>query len=151
MGKQTPANLWGGRFASGPADAMFALSVSTQFDWVLARYDIAGSRAHAQGLLTAGLLTAEQCASILDALDQLEAAVASGEFVPLPTDEDVHSALERGLIELLGADLGGRLRAGRSRNDQVATLFRMYARFAEAHKMKITIMDAANTENGGYK
>ncbi len=128
MGKQTPATLWGGRFASGPADAMFALSVSTQFDWVLARYDIAGSRAHAQGLLTAGLLTPDQCASILDALDQLEAAVASGEFVPLPTDEDVHSALERGLIELLGADLGGRLRAGRSRNDQVATLFRMYAR-----------------------
>ena len=118
MGKQTPATLWGGRFASGPADAMFALSVSTQFDWVLARYDIAGSRAHAQGLLTAGLLTGDQCASILDALDQLEAAVASGEFVPLPTDEDVHSALERGLIELLGADLGGRLRAGRSRNDQ---------------------------------
>ncbi|MSY33086.1 MAG: argininosuccinate lyase, partial [Actinobacteria bacterium] len=128
MGKQTPATLWGGRFASGPADAMFALSVSTQFDWVLARYDIAGSRAHAQGLLTAGLLTPDQCASILDALDQLEAAVASGDFVPLPTDEDVHSALERGLIELLGADLGGRLRAGRSRNDQVATLFRMYAR-----------------------
>ncbi|MCX6418600.1 MAG: argininosuccinate lyase, partial [Actinobacteria bacterium] len=128
MGKQTPATLWGGRFASGPADAMFALSVSTQFDWVLARYDIAGSRAHAQGLMTAGLLTKDQCASILGALDQLEAAVASGEFVPLPTDEDVHSALERGLIELLGADLGGRLRAGRSRNDQVATLFRMYAR-----------------------
>ena len=128
MGKHTPAALWGGRFGSGPADAMFALSVSTHFDWVLARYDIAGSRAHAQGLHVAGLLTDQQCDAILAALDELEAEVVNGVFVPLATDEDVHSAVERGLIDQLGADVGGRLRAGRSRNDQVATLFRMYAR-----------------------
>jgi len=107
---------------------MFALSVSTQFDWRLATYDIAGSRAHAQVLHRADLLTDEQLALLLTGLDALEADVVSGVFFPAPTDEDVHSALERGLLERLGPELGGRLRAGRSRNDQVATLFRMYAR-----------------------
>ncbi len=65
---------------------------------------------------------------MLDALDRLDADVASGAFGPDPADEDVHGALERGLIERAGAELGGRLRAGRSRNDQIATLVRMYLR-----------------------
>jgi argininosuccinate lyase len=123
-----PTRLWGGRFGSGPAEAMFALSVSTQFDWRLAIYDIAGSRAHAQVLAKAGLLDDSQVSALLSGLDALEADVRSGAFSPAPTDEDVHSALERALLERLGPELGGRLRAGRSRNDQVATLFRMYAR-----------------------
>ena len=123
-----PTRLWGGRFGSGPADAMFALSVSTQFDWRLATYDIAGSRAHAQVLAKAGLLDDAQVSALLSSLDVLEQDVRSGAFVPAPTDEDVHSALERALLERLGPELGGRLRAGRSRNDQVATIFRMYAR-----------------------
>lgn len=122
--------LWGGRFSSGPADAMAALSVSTHFDWKLAQYDIAGSRAHAHVLHKAKLLTDEELTGMLAALDQLSADVASGAFTPDPTDEDVHSALERGLIERAGPELGGKLRAGRSRNDQVATLFRMYLRDA---------------------
>ena len=87
--------LWGGRFAGGPADAMFALSVSTHFDWVLAPYDVLASKAHAKVL-----------------------------------HEDVHGAMERGLIDRVGPEVGGRLRAGRSRNDQVATLFRMWVRDA---------------------
>jgi argininosuccinate lyase len=120
--------LWGGRFSSGPADAMAALSVSTHFDWKLAQYDIAGSRAHAHVLHKAKLLTDEELSGMLSALDQLSADVASDAFTPDPTDEDVHSALERGLIERAGPELGGKLRAGRSRNDQVATLFRMYLR-----------------------
>jgi argininosuccinate lyase len=126
----TPAGatrLWGGRFAGGPADALAKLSVSVQFDWRLAPYDIAGSRAHAKVLARAGLLDADELVQMLAALDDLEAACASGEFKPTVEDEDVHTALERGLLERLGA-LGGKLRAGRSRNDQVATLFRMYAR-----------------------
>ena len=65
---------------------------------------------------------------MLDALERLRADVESGAFLPAPDDEDVHTALERGLIERAGADVGGRLRAGRSRNDQIATLFRMYLR-----------------------
>ncbi|MEA4945509.1 MAG: argininosuccinate lyase [Propionicimonas sp.] len=122
--------LWGGRFAGGPAEAMFALSKSTQFDWRLARHDLAGSRAHARALHAAGLLTDQERDAMLAGLDQLEADVVSGAFRPADTDEDVHGALERGLIERVGADLGGRLRAGRSRNDQIATLIRRYLREA---------------------
>ncbi|MDV3222318.1 argininosuccinate lyase [Intrasporangium sp.] len=121
-------SLWGGRFASGPDEALAALSKSTHFDWRLAKQDIAGSRAHARVLYAAGLLSAEELAGMLAGLDRLEADVRSGAFVPAEEDEDVHTALERGLIDRIGADLGGRLRAGRSRNDQVATLFRMYLR-----------------------
>jgi argininosuccinate lyase len=120
--------LWGGRFSGGAADAMFALSKSTQFDWRLARYDIAGSRAHAGALHRAGLLTDDEHAEMVTALDQLEEKVVDGTFVPADTDEDVHGALERGLLEVAGPELGGRLRAGRSRNDQIATLLRMYLR-----------------------
>jgi argininosuccinate lyase len=120
--------LWGGRFSGGPADALAALSLSTHFDWRLARYDIAGSRAHARVLHGASLLDDDELAGMLDALDALERDVVSGAFTPDPSDEDVHTALERGLLERAGAELGGRLRAGRSRNDQIATLIRMYLR-----------------------
>ncbi|WP_328518931.1 argininosuccinate lyase [Kribbella sp. NBC_00359] len=122
------AALWGGRFAGGPADALAALSKSTQFDWRLAPYDIAGSKAHAKVLHRAGLLTDEDLQNMLAGLDQLLADVLAGRFLPAEGDEDVHTALERGLLDLLGAELGGRLRAGRSRNDQVATLFKGYLR-----------------------
>ncbi len=123
-------SLWGGRFADGPSDALAALSKSTHFDWVLAPYDIVASRAHAVILFRAGLLDEEQRDGLLAGLDQLAEDVADGSFSPLVTDEDVHGALERGLIDRVGPDLGGRLRAGRSRNDQVATLFRMWLRDA---------------------
>ena len=123
-------SLWGGRFEGGPADALAALSKSTHFDWVLAPYDVAASKAHARVLHRAGLLTDEQRDGLLAGLDSLGADVADASFTPLSTDEDVHGALERGLIDRVGADLGGRLRAGRSRNDQVATLFRMWLRDA---------------------
>ena len=124
--------LWGGRFAGGPADAMFALSQSTQFDWRLARHDLAASLAHAKALHAAGLLTDAELAAMLAGLGALDADVASGAFRPEPTDEDVHGALERGLIDRVGPELGGRLRAGRSRNDQIATLIRAYLRDANA-------------------
>jgi len=123
-------SLWGGRFTDGPAPALAALSKSTHFDWVLAPYDVAASKAHAKVLHRAGLLTDEQRDGLLAGLDSLGSDVADGSFTPLVTDEDVHGALERGLIDRVGADLGGRLRAGRSRNDQVATLFRMWLRDA---------------------
>lgn len=122
--------LWGGRFSGGPADAMFALSVSTHFDWVLAPYDVLASTAHAKVLHQAGLLSDEDLQTMLAGLEQLGKDVADGSFGPLPSDEDVHGAMERGLIDLVGPEVGGRLRAGRSRNDQVATLFRMWVRDA---------------------
>ena len=120
--------LWGGRFAGGPAEAMFALSKSTQFDWRLARHDLAGSSAHADALHAAGLLTDEEHKGLRAGIAKLDQLVTSGDFGPAPTDEDVHGALERGLVELIGPELGGRLRAGRSRNDQIATLIRSYLR-----------------------
>ncbi|MBZ8177201.1 argininosuccinate lyase [Corynebacterium sp. 3HC-13] len=122
--------LWGGRFSGGPSEAMFALSVSTHFDWVLAPYDILASQAHARVLHAAGLLSDDELDNMLAGLRQLGEDVADGSFQPAPTDEDVHGAMERGLIEKVGSELGGRLRAGRSRNDQVATLFRMWVRDA---------------------
>jgi argininosuccinate lyase len=122
--------LWGGRFGGGPSEALTALSRSTDVDWRLAPYDLAGSRAHARVLHRAGLLTDEQRDGLLAGLDSLGEDLADGSFGPLPSDEDVHGALERGLIDRVGPDLGGRLRAGRSRNDQVATLFRMWLRDA---------------------
>lgn len=136
-------SLWGGRFSGGPADALAALSKSTHFDWRLARHDIAGSRAHARVLHRANLLDDEQLAEMIDALDLLESDVVSGAFVPAEDDEDVHTALERGLIERAGADLGGRLRAGRSRNDQIATLIRMYLR-EEARNISGLLLDVVD-------
>src|SRR5581483_1135402 len=120
--------LWGGRFADGPSDALAALSASVRFDWRLAPYDIAGSRAHARVLHKAGLLTDDELTRMLEGLDRLLADVESGAFTGTVADEDVHTALERGLLERLGPELGGKLRAGRSRNDQIATLGRMYLR-----------------------
>ena len=118
--------LWGGRFSQSPAEAVFALSQSVQFDWRLAPYDLRSSLAHLAVLESSGLLEKKGTVAIRKALEELVAEVASGKFTYLATDEDVHSALERGLTEKLG-EIGGALRAGRSRNDQVATDLRLYA------------------------
>ena len=120
--------LWGGRFATGPSEAMAKLSLSVHFDWVLAPYDIQQGKAHARALNRAGLLSDDDLAAMLAGLDGLAADIASGAFQPTEADEDVHTAVERGLLERLGTQLGGRLRAGRSRNDQVATDFKLYLR-----------------------
>ena len=120
--------LWGGRFAAGPSDALADLSRSTHFDWRLVPYDLAGSRAHAGVLRDAGLLTSDQHDALVAGLRRLGERYDEGALHPDHDDEDVHGALERLLLEEVGADLGGRLRAGRSRNDQVATLFKMFLR-----------------------
>ena len=125
-------SLWGGRFKGEPSQALAALSVSTHFDWRLADYDLAGSLAHAKALHAARLLDDEEYAALNGALQRLRADVAEGKFTYLDTDEDVHTALERGLLQpqYAGSELGGKLRAGRSRNDQIATLIRLYLRDA---------------------
>ena len=144
----TPAtnkgSLWGARFASGPSPALAALSRSTHFDWQLAKYDLRGSRAHAAALQGAGYLTSAELERMLAAIDTLDAAVSGGQFTALETDEDVHGALERGLIEIAGTELGGRLRAGRSRNDQIATLVRLYLldHAAVISRLLIQLIDA---------
>ncbi len=119
--------LWGGRFAGGPSDAMAALSKSTHFDWRLAPYDLLQSQAHARVLQRAGLLSDDELERLLAELTAMADEVVAGKLVPEPGDEDVHGALERVLVERLGT-LGGKLRAGRSRNDQVATDLRLFLR-----------------------
>ena len=118
--------LWGGRFAQGPEESVFALSRSVHFDWRLAPYDLRSSKAHLTILKKSGLIAAKDAEAIEQALKELLTEVTSGKFVAIDTDEDVHSALERGLTEKLGA-VGGALRAGRSRNDQVTTDLRLFS------------------------
>src|ERR1700685_3091218 len=127
VGQGPGTRLWGGRFSAGPADALARLSVSVQFDWRLARYDLRASRAHARVLHRAALLTDGELAAMLKALDELDRACADGSFRPTVADEDVHTALERGLLERLGS-LRGKLRARPSRHDPVGTAPRLYLR-----------------------
>ncbi|HEY3529970.1 MAG TPA: argininosuccinate lyase [Nocardioides sp.] len=127
-GTTNEGKLWGARFVSGPSPELEALSRSTHFDWRLAPYDLTGSAAHANALRRAGLLTDDDHHALLDGLATLQREYDAGTLQPGPSDEDVHGALERLLIERVGPEVGGRLRAGRSRNDQVATLFKAYLR-----------------------
>lgn len=119
--------LWGGRFKSGPSEALANLSRAPKSYFRLFREDIAGSRAHASELKRAGVLNGDEFAAIRATLDTIEGDVASGREEPKPGDEDVHTFLERLLMARLGA-LGGKLRAGRSRNDQTANNTRLYLR-----------------------
>ncbi len=119
--------LWGGRFAAGPSAELVALSRSVHFDWRLAPYDLLQTQAHARVLRRADLLTDDELASVETAIAELGADVAVGRVQPSGEDEDVHTAIERILVERLGA-VGGKLRAGRSRNDQIATDLRLYLR-----------------------
>ena len=118
--------LWGGRFTSGPADSVFALSRSVHFDYRLAPYDLRSSLAHLSILESSGLVSSEEASKIAKVLRELMVEVTNGTFGISETDEDIHSALERSMMERIG-DVGGKLRAGRSRNDQVATDLRLFA------------------------
>ncbi|MDP9428606.1 MAG: argininosuccinate lyase [Actinomycetota bacterium] len=141
-GTPLQTRLWGGRFGGEPSDALTSLSRSTHFDWQLAPFDLAGSRAHARVLHRAELLTDDEFDRMVGALTELSAEVAAGTFTPVESDEDVHEALERGLTEKLGA-LGGKLRAGRSRNDQIATDLRLYLR----HTVRALVGELAALES----
>ena len=123
MGK----TLWHGRFEDGPAPELLAFSVSLHFDRRLATDDIAGSRAHVRGLARGGILTDDEVGLVLAALDRVEVELAGGTFAVEPTDEDIHTAIERRVTQLAG-DAGAKLHTGRSRNDQVATAFRLYVK-----------------------
>jgi argininosuccinate lyase len=102
-------------------------SVSVHFDRLLARDDLAGSRAHVRGLGRGGLLTPDEVALLLAALDRVEGELDAGSFAFSPDDEDIHTAVERRVTELAG-DVGAKLHTGRSRNDQIATDLRLYAK-----------------------
>lgn len=117
--------LWGGRFAIGPDKSVAKLSRSVHFDWRLAPYDVRVNIAHVSGLKRSGILEEAAAEKIISALRELAREIEIGEFSYNESDEDVHSAIERGLVEKLG-ELGGAFRAGRSRNDLVVTDFKLY-------------------------
>ncbi len=119
--------LWGGRFTDAMAQSLWELSESYPFDHVLYHHDLEGSRAHVEGLAAAGLLTPEESASLVAALDEIESEFDRGVFVRAGGDEDIHTAIERRATEIAG-DAGAKMHTARSRNDQVATTLRLFLR-----------------------
>ena len=121
----TGNTLWHGRFEGGPAAELMAYTESLSFDQRLWRDDIAGSIAHVRGLAHVGLLTVAERDAVLAALDQVAGEMEAGSFTFVASDEDIHTAVERRLTELIGP-AAGKLHTGRSRNDQIATDFRLW-------------------------
>ncbi len=135
--------LWSGRFSEPIDSALWDLSQSYSFDHVLYRHDLRGTRAHVRGLIGAGLLSEEQGVTLSGALDEVEAEFDQGLFVRAATDEDIHMAIERRVIELTG-DVGAMLHTARSRNDQVATTLRLFTRDAitQISRSALVLLDA---------
>lgn len=153
MSKQdkSESKLWGGRF-SEPTDAFVeAFTASVEFDQRMYRQDIEGSRAHARMLTKVGVLSEDDCESILKGLDQVEQEIEQGQFNWSVSKEDVHMNIEARLTEIIG-DAGKRLHTGRSRNDQVATDIRLYLReqigfaIAEIRRLQSGLIELAEKE-----
>jgi argininosuccinate lyase len=121
--------LWQGRFGEGPSEELMAFTASLSFDQILAEDDVAGSRAHVRGLERAGVLTRQEVGILIAALDRVEEELEAGTFAFAPSDEDIHTAVERRVTEIAGA-VGAKLHTGRSRNDQIATDLRLYTKRA---------------------
>ena len=119
--------LWQGRFAEGPSDELLAFTVSLDFDKRLALDDLAGSRAHVRGLARCGILPDDEARIVLTALDRVEEELTGESFKFQPGDEDIHTAIERRVTEIAGS-VGAKLHTGRSRNDQVSTALRLFAK-----------------------
>jgi argininosuccinate lyase len=132
------SRLWGGRFRSAPDPALLTLSRSDPSYYRLVPYDIVSSVAHARELQRAGLLSAAEGETITAELDRIRADYAAGAIAPSDADEDLHTFIERILTERLGP-LGGKLRAGRSRNDQAANDLRLYLR-REARSLALSLL-----------
>lgn len=131
--------LWGGRFSSPPSPELRAFSRSPERYFALAPYDLAGSRAHARELRRAGILDDSELARVQAEIDTVLAEILAGDLQPVAADEDVHTFLERVLLARLGA-LGGKVRAGRSRNDQAANDLRLYLR-DKARTVAVLVLD----------
>ncbi len=147
--------LWHGRLGGGMADVVMAYSSSIHYDRLLALDDLAGSRAHVRGLGRSHLLDDGEVDALLAALDQVEGELVDGVFTFAPDDEDIHTAVERRVTEIAG-DVGAKLHTGRSRNDQIATDLRLYAK-RELHAIVVEILafqdvlvDRARAAGGTY-
>jgi argininosuccinate lyase len=140
MSENDKSPLWGGRFKSSPAEAFERLNASISFDIRLAPYDIRGSIAHARMLGECGIVTAEESEELVRGLEAVLAEIEAGEFSWTLKDEDVHTAIERRLREMIG-DVALKLHTGRSRNDQVALDLHLFARDA-AEEIKSGVLAA---------
>ena len=159
MSERDARPLWHGRFGEEPADALLAFTNSIDFDRRLAGDDIAGSRAHVAMLGRVGLLSGEEVAAVTTALDTVEKELAEGTFAFAPTDEDIHTAIERRVTDLAGS-AGAKLHTGRSRNDQVALDLRLFVRregravAAAVHELQAVLVrraaEAGDTYLPGY-
>ncbi len=147
--------LWHGRFAAGPAEALMAYTASLAYDQRLAGDDIQGSRAHARGLRRAGLFNDDELSAVLAGLDSVAMELAVGQFEFAPSDEDIHTAIERRLTELVG-QAGAKIHTGRSRNDQVATAMRLWTKraltdvAADVVAFQEVLVDRAERAGGTY-
>ena len=147
--------LWHGRFEGGPSDELLAFTASLPFDQRLAPDDLACSRAHVRGLEHVGILTTEEAAVVLTALDHVEEELANGTFVFGSGDEDIHTAIERRVTEIAGA-AGAKLHTGRSRNDQVATDLRLFTKrnlvevARRVHRLRRVLLERAEEAGEAY-
>jgi argininosuccinate lyase len=155
MSQRETRPLWHGRFAEEPADELLAFTSSLDFDRRLAGDDIEGSRAHVEMLGRVGLLSGAEVAAITTALDAVEKELAEGMFAFVPTDEDIHTAIERRVTDLAGP-AGAKLHTGRSRNDQVALDLRLFLRregravAAGAHELQGALVRRATDAGDAY-
>ena len=140
--------LWGGRFSTDPDQAMVALSRSVHFDWRLAPYEIEVNLVHLSNLISEKVISENDGKDLKKALLELAQEIGTGKFSFDASDEDVHSAIERGLIAKCG-DIGGSIRAGRSRNDLVVTDFKLYLidHLLEVSVLISELIDALNTQS----
>ena len=147
--------LWQGRLSGGTADVVMDYSVSLHYDRRLALDDLAGSRAHVRGLGRGALLSPDEVTALVAALDQVEEELAAGVFEFAPDDEDIHTWVERRVTEIAG-DVGAKLHTGRSRNDQIATDLRLYARreltalAREVVDLQSVLLARADEADGAY-
>ncbi len=143
--------LWNGRFSGDSDPDMFTLNASIHFDQRMAEQDVRGSRAWAEALEMAGVLTVDERTQLEAGLNQIESEFRSQSFDFAPGDEDIHTAVERRLGEIIGP-LAGKLHTGRSRNDQVATDFRMWlldhisSLAAALAELQAALIDRAETD-----
>ncbi len=150
-----PRPLWHGRFGDGPAPELLAFSSSLATDRRLAADDLTGSRAHVAMLARVGLLSADEHAMIVAALDRVEVELVEGTFAFEPTDEDIHTAIERRVTGLAGST-GAKLHTGRSRNDQVATDLRLWLRregravASAIHELQRVLLQRAEEAEDAY-
>ena len=154
-GSDDGRTLWHGRFASGPSDELMAFTESLSFDRRLWADDIEGSRAHVRGLARSGILTLDERDRVLAALDAAAAELAAGSFAFVPSDEDIHTAVERRVTELAGS-AGAKLHTGRSRNDQSATGVRLWLKrellvvAARIVELQTVLLERALAAGGAY-